>query len=189
MLRSQKLYNIFKENLDQDDIEFIRHNFVLVKGHLLLIKNIAHRSLANIVSKDVLTKFFDDDFNDNEIVVPLFEMTNKTANMYVSFYGTDVITIGNVSKLLTLSNIYNKSCKMLVQDKIKTYLLGTVESSFWTSSKNCNINMTKVFTDRALFNKCNLFSYNFILNVLKLFIVLCCNIQCLTKGLRQVMFN
>lgn len=140
--------DIYNYVVTKDNMASLLKNFVVFRCDLSMIRNLKHKTLANVVDGSFLQQYFPDmKFEVTEIVIPLFEMTQSVAKLYTSLY-TNVSNVSNIKKILDMTNYYNRGYKEPVKNNIIKYL-SNFERSFWESKTNCQINMTEMFITRG----------------------------------------
>lgn len=142
------LLAIYDYVVDNDKMANVFDYFTIFRADISMIKNKKHKNFANVINGSFLKEYFPNmNFEVTEIVIPLFEMTEKAARLYSGLY-TEHKDVSGIKKILNLTNYYNAGYKKPVQDQLISYLKD-IETSFWSCDENCKINMTDMFNTRT----------------------------------------
>lgn len=136
---------------------FADTNMVLIKSNNSMLKNYYHRHSATIVSKMILQYFNSSSLNldEEEIVVPLFELCETDARLYISLY-CNGYTVEEVMKAQTMYRYFNcKTYSYPVQTKITEMISSVGGRSYWENEHSCKISATGEFMSRTFANKRN----------------------------------
>ncbi len=143
----ENIYNIYDLIIDKENINIFRKNFKLITASLSVLRNFSFKTRGCIVNKNDMEIFFDGNFDNTEIVIPLFELNETMANLNISLYDNK-IGIENMSDVLSLSNHFNKKYKKPIIEQFINIIGHIKECNFWSNPENCEINMTEVFKKR-----------------------------------------
>jgi hypothetical protein len=143
-------YKIFDRIIKKDILYSFGKNFIILKSTMSLLRNNYYKNLGCIVEKTTLHKLFGKiyEFENSEIIIPMFELTESTAKINLSLYDKQ-FGIENVKDILDLTSYYNKKYKRPVMDQLTNHLSNLRESEFWCQLRNCDINMTNAFMERT----------------------------------------
>jgi len=146
---SDKLYDIYKYTTTMATLKTISGMFALIETSMNILRNFSYKNTANIVNREYLKAMFGEHhFENTEIIIPMFELTETTAKINVSLYDKQ-FGIENIQSILSLTSFYNKSYKRPVIEQLSNHLSELRETQFWCNPKNCNINMSEVFLSRG----------------------------------------
>jgi hypothetical protein len=154
---TEDLCEIYNKVINKKTISNVVNNFVFFESSTNLLKNTYYKYCANVVSKDLLTTLFnleESDLENEEIVLPMFELTTLDAHLCTSVYESH--TNLNTFKYLnqnTHSYKLNQSVSKFVNGSLSDHLSNIKESKYWTKSENCKINMTNVFMHRKFMSR------------------------------------
>jgi len=144
----------FKRQLSLEDFKSlsdkIKFSFVSTK----LLKNKNHLNNANIVERNYLAMLSpENQFENNEIVLPFFEHNSETLDLYFSLY--DVTNnLEDLIKLLSLYRYHNcRSYSQSITPLITQYTMNLREVLYWRNPTNCQMNMTDLFEKRKFQHK------------------------------------
>jgi hypothetical protein len=147
---NEHLYKIFDPIVKKNELYSLGKEFVLVNASMNMLRNFHYKNTGCIVEKDCLTRIFGNTFKyeNSEIVLPMFELTQTTALVNISLYDKQ-FGIENMRDILALTSFYNKKYKKPVMEQLANHLSDLKESQFWSDPRNCNINMTDAFMTRG----------------------------------------
>lgn len=135
----------------QHFLETCKDLSLLQSTHNLLYNN-NFKSMVKSVPKETLVLLFPNSqyqFENEELVLPMFELTDSKARMNISLYDK-MYGIKDLSTFVQLISYYNGSYKRPIMRQFEDHLTNIRDSQFWKNSNNCrNINMTNVFSDRG----------------------------------------
>jgi hypothetical protein len=140
--------DIFNYLMTPDKLKAIGKHFTLVKSTMNLLKINNHFNKALIVPSKYLTLLTSHTkFDNNEIVVPIFEINEQTLHMYTMLFDRSVTT-SDVKTVIDLINYFTPTYKQPIQDQLTRLLLELKESMFWANKKNCGMNISDAFNNR-----------------------------------------
>lgn len=164
------ILNLKKKNTRDLVLEIIntpelKNRFILIRGNYGLLNNNLHRLTCQELDRELLINFNCKflDLNSTEMVVPLLELSQKTAKLYNKLYETP----GNINSLINyniLSQYYNCENNKNFQNlriKLSNIINNIPESDYWTLDTNIIINNNHNFMER-FFNKLNNDKNNYI---------------------------
>lgn len=148
------IYKIFDRVINKKTFANILGQFSLIQGTMSLLRNNHYKNNGCIVDGELMKKYFGEEyeFDINEIVIPMFELTESVAKTNMKLYDKQY-DVENMKDVIDLTTFYNKSYKKPVIDQLIAQFGEMQESQFWSQQRNCNINMTNAFLART-------FSYN-----------------------------
>lgn len=146
---SDRLYKIYDPVISKDDLHFIGKQCTIIPTTLNVLRNNYYKKCGCVVEREYLTKMFGSgNYENTEIVIPLFELTQDVAEINVSLYDKQ-FGIENLKDILALTSYYNKSYKRPIIEQLSNHLMELREAQFWSQQRNCDINMTDVFASRS----------------------------------------
>lgn len=149
---SIELYNnSYSRIINKQEALEISNNYVFLKASTKLLNEHYYKHCANLVSRDLLVSLYGLDgseLENEEIVIPMFELTESDARMNLSMYDTQ-FCLSDVKKFVSLTKFYNKDNHKSVVKHLSEHLGNLKESQFWNNQRNCNINMTQKFERRG----------------------------------------
>ena len=148
---SDFLYKIYDPIIKKQDLFLLGKQFVLLQTTLNLLRNSYYKQRGCIVNKEYLNKMFSHynyKYENSEIVIPMLELTETTANINISLYDKQY-GIENIKDMLALTSFYNKKYKKPIMDQLIYHLSELRDSQFWSQPRNCDINMSDVFNNRS----------------------------------------
>lgn len=170
-LHSKLIMNVFSKIVDKKTLIDGCKNFTLVKISTNLLRNYYLKKRANLVEGNILNEYFPQPiivqsnqseivmensdqsqhrYDIDEIIVPMFELTETKVRLYVKMYGNDV-SLQQINNMLSMASYYNKFHNLAAIDsQITEYLSNFDSSSYWKNPKNCNFNMDEMFCMRSL---------------------------------------
>lgn len=153
-IQNPNIFKIYDRVVDKNefyDLFTSQNTFKLLQCSNKLMMNEIYKKNANIVDKIHLTKMFDKIiFQDTEIIIPLYELTETIAKINISLYDKP-FEIENLNQLLSITSYYNTYKKPIIE-QLSNYLTNMTEAQFWCDSRNCLINMTDTFSGRGFGN-------------------------------------
>lgn len=150
---SDKLYKIYDPIVKIKDLKKIKDEFALHKAPMLMLRNFYNKNNCLSVDSDHLKIMFDDcDEIGNVLVLPMFELTESQALLYISMYDNNN-DISFVSRIVQLSNYYYRDFKEPTMNQFSLFMNNLKEAQFWSDIRNCNINMTELFKRRMFVAK------------------------------------
>lgn len=143
------LFQITNQIVKTPEFYQIGSQFTLLPVSLAFLRNKVYKSRGCVVDKTHLIKMFGkNNYDTNEIIIPLIEQTEDTAKMIVSLYDPQY-GVKDISNMLSITSHYNKNYKRPVMLQLSSHLASLKESQFWCDQRNCNINMTDEFMNRG----------------------------------------
>ena len=151
-VNSPELFNYsYSRIIDKSLATTIASNYVFIKASLKLLNENYYKRCANVVGRELLStlyNFRDSSLENEEIIIPMFELTESAARMNLSLYDNQY-GITDVKKFLSLTQFYNKKNHKNVTKHLSEHIANLRESQFWSNQRNCNINMTDKFKRRG----------------------------------------
>lgn len=129
-------------------------SFRLVKVDIKLLHNIRFKKVSNLIDSRILTALFgnEHDFQDEEMVVPLFNLNESDALNYLSLYRVTQ-SIDDLASVLSSVNVFNSDYTVPIDSAIEALLQNIDPRTFWSHAKNCHFPLFTIFDERS-------FSYN-----------------------------
>jgi hypothetical protein len=125
-------YEIYERVLKNENIDKLKSYFSLIETSINITKINSHRNKGLIITKANLELFFNGiQFENTEIIIPMFEMKESFAKIYASLFEKHP-SIKTVGTILELTNFYTKSYKKPIEEQLKEFLLHLKESQYWT---------------------------------------------------------
>jgi hypothetical protein len=156
--------NKFNQSILYDHVvnkeEFLKacNNISIIQSTRNLLYNNNLKSSLKNISKETLELLFPNskyNFENEEIVILMFELSESMAHMNISLYD-EKYGIEDISSFIQLISYYNGSYKQPVMKQFINHLSNMRESQFWKNNNNCkNINMTDIFVERGFEYKIN----------------------------------
>lgn len=145
--RDKEAQAIFKNVLTKQDLVNISKYFTLIPCPRKILNNKNQYARAVRVKKNLLEYFNNSHtlnivLENDEIVLPMFELTEDMAQLHVSMY-QNTQTVAYIPKLLTLNNYYN------THQKLSQLIMSIKETDYWTNPYNCAFSMTDQFQQRS----------------------------------------
>jgi hypothetical protein len=155
---------IYKKELTKEEEEFIKNNYIIIKGCKKLCQNNYHYNTANLLDRETISKYNYYNYNLDElnIIILLPELNEEKAKEYIEMYETN-FTIDDFVRKLEMSNFYMENNK-LVLNNLRYLCENIISSNYWVSPKNCEINLTNTFNKRTFRFDENL-NNNIIINI------------------------
>lgn len=142
---------LYEKIVDTEAFMEICKETTILKAPYSMMYNYNLKSMAKYVDGDFLNKIYNTKFNFNnaEIVIIMFELTENMAKLNNSLYNcyTD---INDLLPMVELMYHYNKSYKKPVMKQFTKYLENVSCSQYWSNEENGQLlNMTEIFNSRA----------------------------------------
>jgi hypothetical protein len=148
-IEDESLFQITNQIVKISDFYSIGKQFILLPVSLAILRNSIYKSRGCVVDKVHLVKMFGkNNYDINEIVIPLVEQTENTAKKIISLYDSNY-GVKDIEEILAITSHYNKNYKKPVINQLASHLASLKESQFWTDPRNCEINMTDEFMGRS----------------------------------------
>jgi hypothetical protein len=150
--QNNTLSYLFNRIIKQDNLLDV-NGITYFRTGLNILKNRDEYFKANIVSKSNLNELFPNGvFNESEIVIGIFEMTEDNTRTYCNMYQSHD-ELDQVEQKLDMFNYY-------IGDKINTRFIKhdnifseLKDSDYWKNNSNLDINITTSFVDREFNNQ------------------------------------
>jgi hypothetical protein len=151
---SKIMKQIYERELTIESLKNILKYFTLVKTDIKLLHNNRFKRVTNLITKNILETLFgsSNKFQENEFVVPLFNLPESYARNYLSLY-TVSQKIDNLSSIMSAINLYNSNYTIPIDKNVNNFIQNLDSNPFWTLEKNCKFDLFKFFNERT-------FSYN-----------------------------
>lgn len=151
-----ELYNnSYSRVIDKTTAPTYASNYAFLKTSMKILDENYYKRCANVVSRELLTSLYNLDgstLENEEIVIPMFELTESMARMNLSMYDTQ-FGLTDVKKFVSLTKYYNKEKNRSVIAYLSEHLGNLRESQFWSNPRNCNINGTQKFQRRGFITR------------------------------------
>jgi len=145
----QSLSGLFSRVVTKTEFDKFAPELVLVEATRHILKNNLHFDRSSKIMKEFLTNFNHNNIvlNNDEIVIPLFELTESDVHKYFELYehGYDLDHYINV---LLLAKSFNWSGHKY-HKQMSNILHNLQEADFWSNNSNCQVNMSDAFLERA----------------------------------------
>lgn len=155
-VESVDLYNnSYSRVIDKTLAPKFSSNYAFLKTSMKLLNENYYKRCANVVSRELLTSLYNLDgttLENEEIVIPMFELVESDARMNLSMYDAQ-FGLTDVKKFVSLTKYYNKENHRSVIKYLSEHLGNLRESQFWSSPRNCNINATQKFQRRGFITR------------------------------------
>jgi hypothetical protein len=153
---SPELYNSsYSRVIDKTVVTKLSSNYAFLKTSRKLLDETYYKRCANVVSRELLTSLYNLDgstLENEEIIIPMFELTESDARMNLSMYDTQ-FGLTDVKKFVSLAQFYNKENHRSIISHLSEHLGNLRESQFWSNPRNCNINATQKFQRRGFITR------------------------------------
>jgi len=143
--------SIFKENIDKKVLNDILKKCVLYKTSIRIVKNDNHYNNTLYISKDIInmSNIYNYELTDNVLVLPILNISFLHLQKYLDNFEEK----NDVEQLYNLIVINDYFCNDSMNNyKSSSYLEKLIktldESTYWTTSFNCKLNMTQEFKNR-----------------------------------------
>lgn len=148
-----KIMNIFSRIIEKELLKTLCESFSLIRTNSRILRNYSLKKKAILVEKDILDYYFpkiqDKKTHIDEIIVPMFELNESMAMLYLSMYGSDK-TLGQLNDMISLGSFYNKTMTGPIDMNMINALTSFDTMSHWKNPTNCNFNMDDIFNMRSL---------------------------------------
>lgn len=144
---ARKIFNII---LAKDDfLQLSKYFTLLVCTRKVLYSDMQYRRALR-VSKQYLEYFNHNNIllEVDEIVIPLFELKEDMARLYISLYDVSS-NVNEISKLISLNSYYNLEYQNRTQKQLSQIINNIKESDYWTNPYNCRISFGQQFIERS----------------------------------------
>jgi len=138
----------YQETITTTDLDDFMKNLTLIEGNIKMIYNQIHKSSCVLTDKCYLYLFKTNTvFDDKELVLPLINLTEDDARLYVKQY-SGMFSMEEYFKSKVINNFYqNKDSHVC---NFNTNLLTMLEeSSYWSKNFNTQLNITNKFINRG----------------------------------------
>jgi hypothetical protein len=133
-------------------VESYKH-FCLIKAPSSLLRNFSLRKRANLIQGSVLQEIYPllegDKYDIDNIVAPVFELTESTAQSYIQMYSGDT-NIKKLTNALSFVLYYNRFNGDIFNEKIQILIKTIDVLCYWKNPNNCKFNMNDMFNRRSL---------------------------------------
>jgi hypothetical protein len=156
---SDMISKIYKRLININELKELCSMFKLCKISIKLLHNNRFKKVTNLINSNILNTLFNEsetnktyEFQENEMIVPLFNLSESNARGYLSLY-TVTQTIGDLPTIMSTINLFNSDYTIPIDKSVQRLLDNIDSNSFWTLAKNCSFPLFKIFDKRT-------FSYN-----------------------------
>lgn len=146
------IMTIFLKIVDKNELKTVCSKFTLIKTNINILKNNRFKKKANVVAGTLLNEHFGNNvnmFNNSEIIIPMFELAERNARLYIEMIGGSNL-LENLDVILTLESYYNRDYNDHIKFKMTELLSNLDSSNYWRNSKNCNFNINDIFGRRDI---------------------------------------
>lgn len=146
----QNAQKIFQMVLKKTDLQDMSRCFVLIPCTRRFLYGDLQSKRSIRVAKEHLNYFNHNNvaLENEEIVVPMFELCEDAAKLHISLYENDS-NASSMANILNLNNYYNHNFKARTQQQLSQQIRSIKESDYWSNPTNCNITMTEQFLKRS----------------------------------------
>lgn len=145
---------IYEKRHSVNNLRDLCGNFRLVKVSINLLHNIRFKKMTNLIDARILRTLFgtEYDFQDEEMIVPLFNLSESDALNYLSLYRVTQ-SIDDLSSVLSSVNVFNSEYTVPIDAAIESLLQNIDPRTYWSQKKNCEFPLHEIHNQRS-------FSYN-----------------------------
>lgn len=140
-------YNIFNKIITKSEYENFSNTFTLLKCSKNILYNKMHHDHAKILTSEQLSIFKQFNFENTEIIVPLYNIQEKIVNIYNTLYESQ-FKLNQLEDILELIKLYSISSNGMAMKKLFKMIYEIKESEYWTNPYNCNMSITDLFNKR-----------------------------------------
>ncbi|CAH6421497.1 Hypothetical protein KVN_LOCUS310 [uncultured virus] len=147
---SINLTPLLNKIIDKEIFKQLLQFLTIIKISSKILKIYNHIKYATKLTKDILSLVNTNQYrlNEEEILVPIFELNEKTVKTYLKLFD-DGNKFEDLIKIIILQQYFNfKSDKNPVNKKLSTFIMNLKGNEFW-NSYNCKLNMTQLFSERT----------------------------------------
>lgn len=143
---------IYSKHVTEEVLKNLTEYFTLTSVSIKLLKNDFHKQTSNLVSRNVLKNFNHSNIylDADEIVIPLYELTEKDVKNYTSLYESTI----SLDKVFSLNDVLehyeneNSVYKTMVNDRL-CKMFNDTKDLYWTNKYFCDINISDAFEKRT----------------------------------------
>lgn len=140
---------IFNKVLTNEQYNNIPKYFSLQKCSKNLLVNRLHYDNAKVISKEDLSIFSNlYQFENTEIIIPIYEMRENGVLLYNSLYDSQ-FKLNELEDVLVLLKYFSVNPNGIAMKNLSNRIADMKESEFWKNPYNCNVNMTELFSQRT----------------------------------------
>ena len=149
-----KINKIYEKSISASELAKLLAMFYLKKNSIDLLKNNYFKSRACVVDKVYLNMIENNNYNNTELIVPLFEFDEKYSLLNSSIINGEMIDISDLDKVIGLLKIYSNSNLSFERESDNLYenitkcIRSINEFKYWSNDENCKINRMKHFLSR-----------------------------------------
>jgi hypothetical protein len=155
--KGRTIVNSILLNEDSDEQELAKSaKYVrFVEGSTEMLNIMHHKNVAQFITIDFL-KIFSRNFkvSDKEIVIPMLNITEDKAIEYAKLYN-QTVDFEKQSYMKYILDYYGNKDRSVIRN-LKTKLITSGMTAYWTKYHNCAINFTSFFKQRMFSSKPNL---------------------------------
>lgn len=137
--------------ITKDTFEQIKKSVVLVEGSMKMLSSFNHLRSTVCVDRENLTairKLGFVDLENDEIVLPLFELTERSVNGYLATWQSKN-SLESVMHDHVVAKYYSSNKNGIVRSRMSTITADIDESNYWNNPYHCGMNMTDAFKSRT----------------------------------------
>ena len=148
--KNSEALKIFDMITTMNDLDKLKEYFVLMECSKKILYCKMQKKRALCIEKKYLEMFNHHNLklDNDEIIVPIFELKEDTAMLHVKTYETTT-KITDIKKMLSLNSYYNFENKYVAQQNLCKLMMDIKESNYWSNKHNCNITFNKEFSERS----------------------------------------
>ena len=175
------VYILVKKNSDSIPVEFysqtinqeifnkVASNLLIHKTTIKLLKNRKHFDSIIMMSNDQLKQFniFNYDLANKNIVIPIFNIAYQNIIIYLEQYES-LNTLTNIYNMKVLNSYFKVNIKNYkINESLCKMISNLEDSEYWTQYYNCQINLTKKFTNRNFLFQINRLENKEVVSIIK----------------------
>lgn len=139
---------VFNKTIKKSDYQQFNNCFTLIKCSKNMLYNKIHYDQAKIITVEQLSIFKNFNFDNTEIIVPLYEMREQAVLLYNSLYDSQ-FKLNQLEDIFGLIKFYSISSNGIAMKNLSNMIYEMKESEFWRNSHNCSMNMSELFSQRS----------------------------------------
>ena len=147
------IMQIYSRYVKKGTIDEICKHFILVKAPSIVMRNFYFKKRANLITGQVLQELYpvlnENKYDIDEIVVPVFELTETKIRDYLQIYCSDT-SLEKVTSAVSFVSYYNKFGTSMFDQRIINLIMTLDNAMYWRNHANCSFNMNDMFSKRSL---------------------------------------
>lgn len=143
--------DFLKETIFENKIK--NENFKYFRASINMIRNNYHYYRTNVISKNYLEKLFPDSkFNESELVLTFFEMSEENTRKYCDLYKL-TNDISDIKSNIDMIHHYVDDDTTKKYINYESIIKNLHDSDYWENKNNIDINITPAFIEREFNNQ------------------------------------